>query len=67
MIIGSGIVAASAGISVITLATTIVSLILSGANVEAIAAAIAAQIGSIAASVEIVAVLYQGIKGILGC
>ena len=67
LIIGSGIVGVSAGISIIGLATTIVSLMLAGANLEAIYAAIAVHLGSTAASIEVFAALYQGIKEILGC
>lgn len=67
LILGSGVISVVGGISILALATTLTTLILSGANIEALTAAIAAQLGAVATSTEIVAYLYQGIKNILGC
>ncbi len=67
LILGLGIIGISAGISVISLATTIIALIVSGSPLEAISAAIATHMGAIASSTGVVAALYQGIKNILGC
>lgn len=67
LILGFGIITVIGGISIVALASTVTTLILSGANIEALTAAIAVHLGGVATSTQIVAQLYQGIKDILGC
>ncbi len=61
-----GLVPASA-VSMVFLATTIVHMIMTGATLESIAAAIAAQLGAVAMSLGLVSQLVEQIKGIMGC
>lgn len=67
LILGSGIISVVGGISIVALATTVTTLILSGASIEVLTTAIGVQLTGIATSTGIVAQLYQGIKEILGC
>ncbi|MBD2244843.1 hypothetical protein [Nostoc sp. FACHB-888] len=64
--VGSGIAATG----IVSIASTVITMLIAGASMEAISAAVGAMlntIGAATASLELVAVLVNGVKNILGC
>lgn len=64
--VGSGIAATG----IVSIASTVITMLIAGASIETISAAVAAMlntIGATTASLELVAVLVNGVKNILGC
>ncbi|HYX15361.1 MAG TPA: hypothetical protein VE944_13540 [Nostoc sp.] len=64
--VGSGIAATG----IVSIASTVITMLIAGASMEAISAAVGAMlntIGATTASLELVAVLVNGVKNILGC
>ncbi|MEG3893584.1 hypothetical protein QT973_24625 [Microcoleus sp. Z1_A1] len=57
----------ASAVTMIFMATTIVQMIMAGATLESIAAAIAAQLGAVGISLGLVSQLVEQIKGIMGC
>lgn len=67
LILSSGLIAGIVGINIVALATTVITLVLSGASIEALTAAIVNLMGPFVVSSQIVVQLYHDIKDILGC
>ncbi len=67
MVGGLVVLVPASAVSMVFLATTIVHMIMTGATLESIAAAIAAQLGAVAMSLGLVSQLVEQIKGIMGC
>ena len=66
ILVGSGIAATG----IVSIAGTVITMLVAGASMEAISAAVAGTsqtFGVIGASLELVAVLVNGVKSILGC
>ncbi|MEH2417882.1 hypothetical protein [Nostoc sp.] len=64
--VGSGIAATG----IVSIASTVITMLIAGASIEAISAAVAAMFNTITAttaSLELVAMLVNGVKSILGC
>ncbi|MCC5650716.1 hypothetical protein LC609_12905 [Nostoc sp. XA013] len=64
--VGSGIAATG----IVSIASTVITMLIAGASMEAISAAVGAMlntIGATTASLELVAMLVNGVKNILGC
>ncbi|MEH2413419.1 hypothetical protein [Nostoc sp.] len=64
--VGSGIAATG----IVFIASTVITILIAGASIEAISAAVAAMVNTITAttaSLELVTVLVNGVKSILGC
>ncbi|WP_335233138.1 hypothetical protein [Nostoc sp.] len=55
---------------IVSIASTVITMLIAGATMEAISAAVGAMLNTIAAttaSFELVAMLVNGVKSILGC
>ena len=66
ILVGSGIAATG----IVSIASTVITMLIAGASMEAISAAVGAMFNTIAAttaSFELVAMLVNGVKSILGC
>ncbi|MBD0265114.1 MAG: hypothetical protein ICV78_21040 [Tolypothrix sp. Co-bin9] len=66
ILVGSGIAATG----IVSIASTVITMLIAGASMEAISAAVAGTLqtfGVIGGSLELVAVLVNGVKTILGC
>ncbi len=64
--VGSGIAATG----IVSIASIVITMLIAGASMEAISAAVGAMfstIGATTASFELVAMLVNGVKNILGC
>ena len=64
--VGSGIAATG----ILSIASTVITMLIAGASMEAISAAVGAMlntIGATTASLELVGMLVNGVKNILGC
>ena len=64
--VGSGIAATG----IVSIASTVITMLIAGSSMEAISAAVGAlfnTIGATTASLELVAVLVNGVKSVLGC
>ncbi|MEH2447672.1 MAG: hypothetical protein V7K18_18405 [Nostoc sp.] len=64
--VGSGIAATE----IVSIASTVITMLIAGASMEAISATVGAMlstIGATTASLELVAVLVNGVKNVLGC
>ena len=57
----------ASAITMVFMATTIVEMIMTGATLESIAAAMAAQLGAAGISLGLVSQLVEKIQGIMGC
>jgi len=64
--VGAGIAATG----IVSIASIVITMVIAGASIEAISAAVGAMlntIGATTASLELVTVLVNGVKSILGC
>jgi hypothetical protein len=67
MIVGSGVFLLSSGVGVMAIATTLVNLIVAGASIFTIAAALGGDVALTSSSLEGLGVLIIAIKKYLGC
>ena len=67
LIVGSGVVFVTSGISVFALVSTVISFIIAGASTATIAAAVAGDVVVTGTSLESFAALIVTIKSYLGC
>ncbi len=67
MVLGLVLLVPVSAVTMIFLATTIVDMIMAGATVESIGAAIAAQLGTVGISLQVVSQFVEYIKDIMRC
>lgn len=67
LVAASGLFVASAGVGIAGIATTLVGLIMAGASLDAIAAALGGHLGVAGSSLNILSILIGAIRGVLGC
>ena len=67
MVGGLVVLVPASAVTMVFMATTIVQMIMTGATLESIAGAIAAQLGAVGMSLGLVSQLVEQIKGIMGC
>ena len=67
ILLGLAVWVSVSAVTMVFVATTIVEMIMTGATVESIAAAIAPQLGPASISLGWVSQLVEQIKGIMGC
>jgi hypothetical protein len=67
MVLGLVLLVPVSAVTMIFLANTIVDMIMAGATVESIGAAITAQLGTVGISLQVVSQFVEYIKDIMGC
>lgn len=67
LVASSGLILASTGVGLLGIANILVGLIMAGASLDAIAAALTTHLVVVGSSIGILAPLISAIRGILGC
>jgi hypothetical protein len=64
---GIGVFSVASGIAIVSMANTIVALLISGASIGAVVAAVSGNAAATGGSLELITQMVLTIKGILGC
>jgi hypothetical protein len=64
---GIGVFSVGSGIAIVSMANTIVALLISGASIGAVVAAVSGNAAATGGSLEVITQMVLTIKGILGC